>query len=113
MNEKLRKYLESKGLSTAASAAEAIAFWQTLEGADMAEANRLALDVAPATPPAPPATQTVAPAAPPVDAAAVAAQAAEAERRRSATVMALCRQLDLTSEEAEQIVRGTKTLAEA
>lgn len=50
MPEKLRAYLESKGLRTDADAAAAWAFYRTLQGAERTEADKLRGDVVPPEP---------------------------------------------------------------
>jgi hypothetical protein len=105
MDERLRAYLESRGLAKDASEDEAWRYLAELPGEDAARA---------AAPPAPPAQRAAGnepPAgtgdqgqrnAPPADTAATA----EAERERAAEILAMCRSHEVDDDKTLEFLRG-------
>jgi hypothetical protein len=105
MNEKLRKYLESIGLASDASALEALRYWESLSGDQRTQADALA-HPAVASGPAPEPQQTSAPAQPPVDVSAIRREAEAAERARVTEINGIASRLSLDASWAQQMVNG-------
>lgn len=114
MNPKLRAYLESIGLKTTASEAEAMRFWQSLTGDHRTQADSLAAPAAstpPADPPAPAASTT--PPAPPVNLDAERRAAAEAERARVSQILGLCGRFSIAADQAQEMIGAGLTIEQA
>lgn len=114
MNPKLRQFLESKGLKSGASDADAVRYWQGLTGENRTKADALATAAEPepaataaSTGPAAPAQATAA-----VDADAIARQAEDALLARMTEINGMAESLGLGEEWAKGHI-GARTSLEA